>query len=166
MIAPPRPPSQDELELLIKEARARQLRRRLLGAASVAMVAAFGLGVYALAAGPAQRTVTTSGARLRAATACDAARGWRLKLSGLVSEPTGQHTAPLAVARIGGRPCTLDGYPTIVLLDARGDRLGFRYSHRGDEVVTSHSPRAVHVGGQGSAFFMFNKYRCDIRAQS
>jgi hypothetical protein len=37
MIAPPKPPSHDEREALIKEARARQLRRRLLGAASMAM---------------------------------------------------------------------------------------------------------------------------------
>jgi hypothetical protein len=47
MIAPPRPPSHDELEALIKEARARQLRRRLLGAASIATAAAAGLGIYA-----------------------------------------------------------------------------------------------------------------------
>ena len=167
MIAPPKPPAHDELELLIKEARERQLRRRLLGAAAVAIAAAIGLGAYALAAGPTQRTDATSGARPRAAGgSCDAAGGWRLKLSGLVSEPTGQHTAPLAVTRTGARPCTLDGYPAIVLLDERGHRLGFRYSHRGDEVVTSHPPRAVRVGGQGHAFFMFNKYRCDIRAQS
>jgi hypothetical protein len=49
MIAsPPRPPSQDELEALIKEARERQLRRRLVRAAGVATAAALGLGVYAL----------------------------------------------------------------------------------------------------------------------
>jgi len=46
MIAPPRPPTHDELEALIKEARARQLRRRLLGAAGVAIVAALGLSVH------------------------------------------------------------------------------------------------------------------------
>ena len=51
MIAPPKPPAQDELELLIKEARERQLRRRLLGAAAVAMAAALGLGAYAIAIG-------------------------------------------------------------------------------------------------------------------
>ncbi|HEY2355107.1 MAG TPA: DUF4232 domain-containing protein [Gaiellaceae bacterium] len=51
MLAPPRPPSHDELELLIKEARERQLRRRLLGAAAVAMAAALGLGAYAITIG-------------------------------------------------------------------------------------------------------------------
>ncbi len=51
MIAPPKPPSHDELEALIKEARERQLRRRLLGSAGVAIAAAIGLGAYALATG-------------------------------------------------------------------------------------------------------------------
>ena len=47
MLAPPKPPSHDELEALIKEARARQLRRRLIGAAGIAIGAAIGLSVYA-----------------------------------------------------------------------------------------------------------------------
>ena len=51
MIAPPRPPSHQELEALIKEARARQLRRRLLGAAGVAIAAALGMSIYAFHAG-------------------------------------------------------------------------------------------------------------------
>jgi len=51
MIAPPKPPAHDELEALIKEARQRQLRRRLLGAAGVAIAAALGLGVYGLVTG-------------------------------------------------------------------------------------------------------------------
>ena len=51
MIAPPKPPSHDELETLIREARARQLRRRLLGAAGIAIGAAVGLSVYAFVAG-------------------------------------------------------------------------------------------------------------------
>ena len=48
MIAPPEAPSHEELDALIKEARARQLRRRLLGTAGVATAAALGLGVVAL----------------------------------------------------------------------------------------------------------------------
>ena len=49
MIAPPKPPANDEFEALIKEARERQLRRRLFGAAGVAIAAAIGLSVYAFA---------------------------------------------------------------------------------------------------------------------
>jgi hypothetical protein len=51
MIAPPKPPAPDELELLIKEARERQVRRRLVGAATVAVTAAVGLAIYALTTG-------------------------------------------------------------------------------------------------------------------
>jgi hypothetical protein len=51
MIAPPKPPPHDELEALIKEARERQLRRRLLGTAGVAIVAALGLTISALTIG-------------------------------------------------------------------------------------------------------------------
>src|SRR5262249_27889924 len=125
MIAPPRPPSHDELEALIKEARARQLRRRLLGAAGVAIAAAVALGAYALASVPTQRTGATSENHARPATGCGVAAGWRLRPDGLMSEPTGQHTVPIAVVRTGARPCVLDGYPTIVLLNRHGQRLAF-----------------------------------------
>ena len=166
MIAPPRPPSHDELEALIKEARARQLRRRLLGTAGVAIGAALVLGAYALSIKPTQRAGATSRGHAQAATGCGVARGWRLRSDGLWSEPTGQHTAPIAVVRTGSQPCVLDGYPSVVLLNAHRQRLAFSYSHRGDQVVTSRAPRVIHVDGHGSAFFLLNKYRCDIRSQS
>jgi hypothetical protein len=51
MIAPPKPPVEDDLEALMKEARARQLRRRLLGAAGVAIAAALALAIYAVTLG-------------------------------------------------------------------------------------------------------------------
>ena len=62
MISPPRRPP-DELELLIREARARQLRRRLLGAATVAIAAAVGLSVYGLLLGngPPQTSTARAG---------------------------------------------------------------------------------------------------------
>jgi hypothetical protein len=63
MIAPPRPPSHDELEALIKEVRQRQLRRRLLGAAVVAISAAIGLGAYAFTTAGKVENVVQSPAR-------------------------------------------------------------------------------------------------------
>src|SRR5215470_155638 len=164
MIAPPRPPSHDELEALIKEARARQLRRRLLGAAGVAIAAGLGLCIYAFMASGSRGVGTSSGnPPQELAAPCSAAVGWRLRLDGLWSEPTGQHTAPLSVTRIGSSACTLAGYPKITLLTASGDKLGFRYSHRGDLVVAARPPYAVHVADGGSAYFLLNKYRCDAR---
>jgi hypothetical protein len=164
MIAPPKPPAHDELEALIKEARARQLRRRLIGAAGVAVAAALGLSVYALATGGAQHAATASGGGPKAAGApCNVAAGWRLSLYGLWSEPTGQHTAPLRVTRVGSESCALDGYPKIVLLNGRGHKINFRYSHRGDMVIAARPPHVVDVAGNGSAYFLLNKYRCDYR---
>src|SRR5438105_3744093 len=158
MIAAPRPPSHDELEALIKEARARHLRRRLLGVAGVAAAAALGLSIYAFVTGGAQRAATSSGGRPQSAAApCSVAGGWRLKLDNLWAEPTGQHTAPLAIRRNGASACALAGYPTIALLDARGHELGFRYSHREDVVVAAHRPSVVRVTGHGSAYFLPNK---------
>jgi hypothetical protein len=70
MIAPPRPPSHDEVEALIKEARERQLRRRLLGAAGVAVVAALGLAVYALTIGGTAHGGVRGSSPLGGAPAC------------------------------------------------------------------------------------------------
>ncbi|HEY2311876.1 MAG TPA: DUF4232 domain-containing protein [Gaiellaceae bacterium] len=164
MIAPPKPPPQEELEALIKEARERQLRRRLLGAAGVAIAAAIGLGIYAIATGGTHNSGLGSGPGPQIAAApCSSAAGWRLRLDGTWSEPTEQNTAPLAVTRIGASSCTLHGYPRIVLLGAGGNELDFPYSHRGDLVVAARAPRTVHVAGGGSAFFLINKNSCVVR---
>ncbi len=65
--SPPRPPSQDELDALIREARVRQLRRRLLGAAVIAIIAAASLGIYAvLSGGSSRRTAGASDSGLAA----------------------------------------------------------------------------------------------------
>src|SRR5690348_3198780 len=70
MIAPPKPPSHDEREALIKEARARQLRRRLLGASGVAIAAALGLSVYAVVTGGRVNGVTQAHAGRASAPFC------------------------------------------------------------------------------------------------
>jgi hypothetical protein len=51
---------QDELELLIREARARQLRRRLGIAALVALVAGAALGIHAIVGGKSRATVSAT----------------------------------------------------------------------------------------------------------
>lgn len=81
----------------------------------------------------------------------------------LWSEATGQHTATIVVTN-RGPTCVLDGYPKLVLLDARHHVLRFIYSHRGDQMITSERPRSVRVAHGRSVYFSFNKYRCDIHA--
>jgi hypothetical protein len=162
------PPSRpDELEALIREARERQLRRRLLIAAAVAVAAAVGLSVYGLAdgGGASPGSASSGGPTSLASASCGVAAGWQLRLGSLWAEQTGQHTAPFVLTRLGPTACTLDGYPGIVLRDAEGRVLPFRYSHRGDQMVTGRAPHAVRVPAHGHAFFVLNKYRCDIRAQ-
>ena len=166
MIAPPKPPSHDELEALIKEARARQLRRRLIGAAGVAIASALALGIYGLTVGPARQPAAVPKPHPRVALPCSSGGGWRLTLDGVWSEPTGAHTAPLRITRIGTQPCALEGYPTVALLNARRQKLDFRYSHRGDVVVAARSPQVVHVRGGDSAYVLLDKFRCDLRTVS
>jgi len=60
------------------------------------------------------------------------------------------------------RACTADGYPTVALFDAAGHELHFLYSHRGDQMVSGQPPEQVTVPAGASAYFMFNKYRCDL----
>ena len=74
MIAPPRRQSHDELEALIKEARARQLRRRLLGATGVAIAAALGLSMYAVMTGGSVNGVTQANAGRASAPFCRSAQ--------------------------------------------------------------------------------------------
>lgn len=102
MIAPPTPPAQDELELLIKEARERQLRRRLLGAAGVAAAAAIGLSIHALLA--AGGTAGGSSAGSAAAPLCRASQ---------LSSRAG----------LNGAAGTLDG--TVILRNTSGSACSF-----------------------------------------
>ena len=88
----------------------------------------------------------------------------RLSVSQPVSEATGQNTVSVVLTNRLSRSCTLKGYPTIGLLDRSSRRLSFTYSHRGDLMITSKKPAEVRVPAGGSALFLFNKYRCDIRA--
>lgn len=67
-VAPPKPPRVDELEALIKEARARQLRRRLAATAAVAIAAATALVGYSIVRGSGSSPATSESARPGAAT--------------------------------------------------------------------------------------------------
>lgn len=165
MIAPPRPPSPDQLELLIREARERQRRRRLGVAAAVAAAAAVVVGVHAVTAGghPANRPARSSAPAALAAAPCDVAAGWRLSVASRWSEPTMQLTLPLLLTRTGSSGCTVRGYPAVVLLDSHRHVIPFRFSHRGDMVVARQRPRSVDVRGHGSAAFLLNKTICQTR---
>lgn len=112
MIAPPKPPAQDELELLIKEARQRQLRRRLLGAAAVAIVAAIGLGIYALTDGNGDRSATDGSPR-DGAPACRASQLATTAEAGPGESPL-QDAASIQLVDASSEACVLpSGIPEV-----------------------------------------------------
>jgi Protein of unknown function (DUF4232) len=82
----------------------------------------------------------------------------------LWSEETGQHTATFVLTNRSQHACVFDGYPLVRLLDPHRRLLRFRYSHAGDQMITSRPPHRLVVQRRGRVFFALNKYRCDIRA--
>src|SRR5438874_5435668 len=115
MIAPPRPPSHDESEALIKEARARHLRRRLLGAAGIAVAAALGLGVYALMIGgnqsarSAQRRGSASVLFCRSGQLSGSA-GFQGSTQAMLGSVTLQNTSDVACSLPQRRPLVTIGW--------------------------------------------------------
>lgn len=122
MMAPPKPPRPDELEALIKEARERQLRRRLLGAVGIAVVAALGLGAYALIGGGSPANLAqppAQGGRV-IAPLCRASQ-----LSATVGFQGATQTlvGGADVKNVSDRPCSLPGKWPRVRITAEGKRL-------------------------------------------
>jgi hypothetical protein len=112
-------------------------------------------GVYAV------RLEATGAAPPGDASRCRSA-DLELSVQGPVSEPTGQHTLPLALTSRSARTCSLLGYPTVALLDAGGRELPFVYRRGGDQVVTSRPPGRVDLAPGAAAHATVNKYRCDL----
>jgi Protein of unknown function (DUF4232) len=102
MIAPPKPPTPGDPEALIKEARARQLRRRLLGAAGVAMAAAIGLVVYASTVGDGGQS--PAGASNAAAPLC---RSLQLSGSAYLQGASGTMLGGVAIRNTSALECSL-----------------------------------------------------------
>src|SRR5215471_5122533 len=112
MIAPPRPPSQDELEALIKEARARQLRRRLVGAAGAAIAAAIVLGVHVLATGGSGDRST--GSAPNALSGTPLCRSSQLSAEAFWGGAAGSAMGAAVIRNNGTAPCSLlSGRPKV-----------------------------------------------------
>jgi hypothetical protein len=130
MIAPPRRPSHDELEALIKEARARQLRRRLLGAAGVAIAAALGLSAYALTVGGGGHTKPTGGTANAGLPLCRASQlSATAGLSGAVGTMDGEAT----LTNMSGTTCSLPITPPRVTIFLHGVQMPARQKRMSGE---------------------------------
>jgi len=113
MIAPPRPPSHNELEALIKEARERQFRRRLLATASVAFLAAVGLAIYATTVGGGAQRGVTSGPPGGAAPLC---RSSQLSVAAIWDGAAGHLFNFFTITNTGTGACSVpSGRPSVLL---------------------------------------------------
>ncbi len=89
------------------------------------------------------------------------ARSLALRLGPFVSLMTGEEATLYTLTNRGSGACTLRGYPRVVLYDARGARLPFRYASGGGEYVTPARPVTVVLARGASAYVLVAKYRCD-----
>jgi hypothetical protein len=144
MIAPPKRPAQDELEALMKEARARQLRRRLLGAAGVAIAAALALAIYAVTLGSgSSQSVRSAPLGPGGVPFCRSAQ-----ISSNLDIPDGLTglTAWLILANHGTTPCSLPLGPPTVQITWHGSVLPTHEVHGRDLLDASWEPiRIVRV---------------------
>jgi hypothetical protein len=90
------------------------------------------------------------------------ARALVLQPGTYVSPMTGEHAVMYALTNRGSVTCTLNGYPQVVLYDAMGAVLPFRYANGGGAYVTSTKPVTVVLARGASAYVLVAKYRCDL----
>jgi len=84
----------------------------------------------------------------------------RLATGRRISEPTEQSTRLFTLTNVSPSTCSLDGYPTVALLDDHGVRLPLRYRDSGDQVLTSRPPHLVTLPALDEASQAINKNAC------
>jgi hypothetical protein len=155
--SPPRPPSAEELEALIREARDRQRRRRLLGAAGVAIVSAVGISLYAVTGGqtgtPAARKAPGGGLPL--------CRSSQLSTSASLSGDAGTALDPTFITNTSNATCALPTGRPVVRITFRGKPIATRETSWGPSIQWGTTPAGpvlkpgekVYVELGWSAFF-------------
>ena len=108
--------------------------------------------------------VATAAAGAHAFGAGHRCRADRLRLGHgpFVSAATGQNPFVFRLTNGGTKRCWLKGFPSVALANSRGRAQPFVITHRGDQMVRAVVPRTVWLRPNRSAFFMLNKYRCDL----
>src|SRR5690242_10716063 len=146
MLAPPRPPSHDELEALIKEARARQLRRRLLGAAGVAIASAVALSAYAFTLGDGGRASPVSGSGRVAPPEC---RASQLSATAALNGATGSMAGFATLTNTSLTTCSMPaGLPRVDIF-WRGEQMPARQKE-----FTGSGGGPIHMLAPGRAAFV------------
>lgn len=154
-IASPPRPTQDESDALVREARARQRRRRLAVAAGIALVAALGLGVYAVFSGGKPYVKQGQGGRSSALESVPRCRAAQLRLSqGFGGAAGGSSEVIYTFRNAASRACVLRGWPSVRLKNASGKLLAVRTSH-----ALALRPHLVELRpGQMASFGLVDSY--------
>lgn len=127
MIAPPREPLHrfDDLEALIRQARARQRRRWMTATAGVAVLAGAFIAIYGLA-DPSSRShphIASPSLRPGVVTRC---RADQLAISFVYrgAAVMGEEGGLLRFTNIGSSACSIRGWPRVVAIRQGGSRVG------------------------------------------
>lgn len=158
MIAPPRPPQQDQPEALIPEARERHRRRQLLAVAGIAVAAGLGLALYALLGGfGAARTAGKPGGSA-GVPACRPAQLSALPIAFSLIPGDTADVGGLDFRNVGSAACSLPGAPRVSVY-LHGRRVPVRQLPANRSLPNSRGPR-VHVLAPGKHAFVVFRYWC------
>lgn len=162
-LAPSRPPSPDELEALIREARARQRRRRLLAATSVGLVAAAILALYGIVPRGAHKAKSSHAQGPVAFASLPRCRSDQLRLSlvrggvaaGTVGDAFGFTNTSL-------NACMLRGWPSFRLVMRNGRTVTPRpHDLRATAFSVRHPPRIPRIALRPGATAPWNVLAAD-----
>jgi hypothetical protein len=153
------PPPQDELELLIREARERQRKRRLIGASVVAAAAASALAIYGgVSAGSSSNTVGGKGnpvfvgglPRCRTSQLRLSAPGWGAAAGSFYENAT--------LTNVSGTSCAVAGWPAVRRFDRAGRVIPVRLGRWVYEMRGATPYRAVPLApGRAATFEIFGE---------
>ena len=120
VVAPPEPPRPDDLEALIREARARQRRRWLAATAVAALAAAVVTGIFSIVGGHGRAAGQGQG-RLPSVASLPRCRPEQLRVSERGGGAyTGHSVIDFALANVSTSQCTVRGRPRVQLVMRSG----------------------------------------------
>lgn len=162
--SPPRPPSAEEREALIREARDRQRRRQLLGAVGVAIAAAVGISLYAVTGGQTG-TPAAGNPPGRGLPLC---RSSQLSTSASLSGAAGTALVPTLITNTSGTACALPTGRPVVRITFRGKPIATRERSWGSSIQWGTTPagRVLKPGEKVYVELGWSDFLCPRPAQA